>query len=351
VFVDSYLNGIIEGFYGKSWSWQDRHSSVEFLAQSGLATYIYAPKSDAYLRRSWSKPWPLTDIEKLAALADDCRRSGVLWGLGLSPFEAYIDYGPRTRERLHRKLAEIDQLKPDVLCILFDDMRGDVPDLAELQARISQDIAARSSARRFILCPSYYSDDPVLERVFGEMPTNYWQDLGRGLDSAIDFFWTGDRVCSRSYSSDSVAAISDTMGRSPVLWDNYPVNDGEKMCRLLHLRPFSGRPADMEQWSRGHLANPMNQAWLSRIALCTMPVSGVVKPDFVSAVRQQCPQALARLLERDLGLFNDEGLDAIDVLQQQLLVQEYGAIDHPCAAEVLAWLQGAYAFDPACLTD
>lgn len=349
--MDNYLDGIIEGFYGKHWSWQDRHSSVEFLAQSGLTTYIYAPKSDAYLRRNWDQPWPLADIEQLAALAGHCRRSGILWGLGLSPFEAYIDYGPQTRERLRRKLAEIDQLKPDVLCILFDDMRGDVPGLAALQARISQDIAAFSCARRIILCPSYYSEDPVLERVFGEMPANYWQDLGRELDLAMDFFWTGDRVCSRSFSRDSVAAISDAMGRPPVIWDNYPVNDGEKMCRLLHLRPFSGRPVGMAQWLRGHIANPMNQAWLSRIALCTMPVSGSETPDFVTAVRQQCPQVLARLLERDLGLFNDEGLDAIDAPRQRLLLQEYGAVDHPCASEVSAWLRGAYAFDPACLTD
>ncbi|MEM8934075.1 MAG: sulfatase-like hydrolase/transferase, partial [Acidobacteriota bacterium] len=35
---------------------------------------------------------------------------------------------------------------------------------------------------RFIACPTYYSFDPALERVFGAMPENYLTDFGRLLD-------------------------------------------------------------------------------------------------------------------------------------------------------------------------
>jgi hypothetical protein len=269
----------------------------------------------------------------------------------LSPLEAYIDYGARSIDRLRCKLAQIDQLKPDVLCVLFDDMRGDMPQLAAMQARITQDIASMSAAPRLIMCPTYYSEDPVLERVFGARPEGYWQDLGDALDPAIDFFWTGERVCSPCYDRNSVAAISAAMARAPVLWDNYPVNDGEKMSRLLHLRPFSGRPPAAPGWLRGHLANPMNQAWLSRIPLCTMADCDNPAPDFATAVERQCPPQLAQLLQRDLALFSDAGLDAIQPPLQRQLLREYGVIDHPCAQELVAWLQGAYAFDPACLTD
>jgi hyaluronoglucosaminidase len=349
--VEGYLSGVIEGFYGNSWSWRDRHSTVDFLSQCGLASYIYAPKSDPYLRRSWCQSWPRADFEQLQQLAAHCRSSGVLWGLGLSPFEAYIDYGSRTRERLGDKLAEINQLHPDVLCILFDDMRGDIADLAALQVRICEDIAAMSNAQRIIMCPTYYSNDPVLERVFGSMPDNYWVDLGRELAADIDFFWTGEQVCSPAYSRESVADITEAMARAPVLWDNYPVNDGAKMCRKLHLRPFKGRPGDRELWLRGHLANPMNQPWLSRIPLCTMFNAQSPGQDFASAVRQQCPESLAQLLERDVALFQDQGLDCIAEAQRQQLLRDYDAIAHPCAREVSDWLRGAYAFDPACLTD
>jgi len=265
--------------------------------------------------------------------------------------EAYIDYGPGTRKKLAGKLAEINQLQPDVLCILFDDMRGDIAGLAELQVHICEDIAAMSSAQRIILCPTYYSDDPVLERVFGPKPNNYWSDLGRELAAGIDFFWTGEQVCSPAFSCESVAAITEAMARPPVLWDNYPVNDGAKMCRKLHLRPFEDRPGDREQWLRGHLANPMNQPWLSRIPLCTMLDATVSMQGFAAAVRQQCPESLALLLERDVALFQDRGLDCIAEVQRQQLLRDYDAIEHPCAREVSQWLRGAYAFDPACLTD
>ncbi len=346
-----FLTGVVEGFYGRCWTWEERRSSVNFLRENGLNTYIYAPKADTFLRRDWDQPWSEQDFEALLGLGEHCRNRGVRWGIGLSPLEAYIDYGPATLQRLRPKLAAIEQLRPDILCILFDDMRGDVPDLAALQARMVADIAACSSAARVIFCPTYYSDDPVLERVFGAMPGNYWQQLGRELDQSIDFFWTGEKVCSERFSRDTLAAISVAMQRAPVLWDNYPVNDGEKMSRRLNLRPFCNRPEDMPSWCRGHLANPMNQARLSRIALCTMPGCRSPATGFEQAVARQAPGALASLLARDLGLFNDEGLDAIDKAHQRRLVSEYGTFEHPIATEVLGWLQGEYRFDPACLTE
>jgi hypothetical protein len=349
--LETYLTGLIEGFYGRSWSWQERQSSVDFLRNNGLNSYVYAPKADSCLRREWDKPWTDQHYVKLNALAEYCRECGIQWGLGLSPLDAYIDYNARTLERLEPKLAAIDQLRPEILCILFDDMRGDVPNLAQLQVRMVEDIASRSSASRIIVCPTYYSDDPVLERVFGAMPARYWHQLGSELDPAIDFFWTGDRVCSEQFSRESVSVITEAMQRAPVLWDNYPVNDGAKMSRRLNLRPFRGRPADIRQWSRGHLANPMNQACLSRVALCTMPTCYSPAQGFEQALDRTVPRGLASLLQRDLILFNDEGLDAIDSGRQQRLVKEYGAFDHPLADEVVGWLQGDYSFDPACLTD
>src|SRR5690606_38231537 len=91
-----------------------------------------------------------------------------------------------------------------------------------------------SSADRIILCPTYYSDDPVLERVFGERPHNYWQNLGEQLDSRTDIFWTGPRVCSEHFNVEHLHAVGQRLGRKPFLWDNYPVNDGAIKSRHLH---------------------------------------------------------------------------------------------------------------------
>lgn len=90
---------------------------------------------------------------------------------------AHHDYD-RKRPALLEKVRLIDEvLQPDILAVLFDDMKGDTPDLARHQLTIAHDIAAHSKASRLIFCPSYYSTDPVLEKVFGAMPPAIWKSL------------------------------------------------------------------------------------------------------------------------------------------------------------------------------
>ena len=60
-------------------------------------------------------------------------------------------------------------------------MPGDSSSLAQRQAEIVQDVQAWSDANHIIVCPTYYSFDPVLERFFGNRPDDYWEDLGRLL--------------------------------------------------------------------------------------------------------------------------------------------------------------------------
>src|SRR5713226_1918863 len=53
--------------------------------------------------------------------------------------------------------ARLSELDADMLCILFDDMRGDLDGLPDLQAKVISDVCAWSNAQRFIVCPTYYS--------------------------------------------------------------------------------------------------------------------------------------------------------------------------------------------------
>jgi hypothetical protein len=100
-------------------------------------------------------------------------------------------------------------------------MRGDTPDLAERQAAIVQSAAEHGAASRLLCCPSYYSDDPVLDRAFGERPHNYLESLGAAL-SAIEIMWTGEEVCSREISPGHLARVAEQIGRKPFLWDKLP---------------------------------------------------------------------------------------------------------------------------------
>ena len=164
--------GIIEGFYGRPWTWAERAETIAFLAPHGYRFYLYAPKADLYLRRRWKEPHPEADAQNLAALAARCRELGVRFGVGISPFELYTGFDDAAREALGRKLAFADELGVQDLAILFDDMKGDQPDLADRQADIVDWAAGRTGADRVIVCPSYYTDDPVLDR-------DLWPAAGR----------------------------------------------------------------------------------------------------------------------------------------------------------------------------
>ncbi|MEE4192450.1 MAG: beta-N-acetylglucosaminidase domain-containing protein [Halieaceae bacterium] len=339
--------GVIEGFYGREWSWGSRREYAAYLQALGLDTYLYCPKGDAYLRKRWQEPWPAATAGALAQLAAHYRDSGLNFGVGLSPFALYQDYSAASRDALRRRLAEIDAVGGNCLALLFDDMPGELDDLAARQAEIVADVLAWSGAEWLVVCPTYYSYDPVLEQFFGARPTRYWEDLGNSLDLAVDVFWTGNKVCSTTVCADDLAEITRQLQRKPVLWDNYPVNDGARASKFLHLAPLPGRSKDLDGALHGHLCNPMNQAELSRFPLGGLAaLYGGQAPEMDALY----PTALAELLARDQELFEEQGLDAIDAPARERLAAEYRQTGVPAGLEVAAWLRGEYAFDPACLT-
>ena len=343
----TFLMGIVEGFYGREWSWQLRQEYADFLHVSGLNTYLYCPKSDPFLRRRWRERWPENTWRSLVQLGETCRRRRLFWGVGLSPFALYLDYTRPQQARLKARIEEINDLGGALLAVLFDDMPGDCPDLAIRQGEIVADIRAWSSADRLLMCPTYYSFDPALERHFGPMPARYWETLGDVLDPGIEILWTGNKVCSTTIGLSDIQRIAAALGRPPMLWDNYPVNDGEQGCKFLNLRPLSGREHAIGKELRGHLCNPMNQGYLSRFPLAGL---AALYGQTQVTLRDVFPPRLADLLERDMARFQEVGLDGLSPEERDKLAGQYAALGGPGAGEVAAWLRGEYAFDPACLT-
>jgi hyaluronoglucosaminidase len=339
--------GLIEGFFGRPWPWAERADAIRFLAPHGYRFYLYAPKADPWLRRRWQEPYPEAELARLAALREICRAAGVRFGIGLSPFELHLQPGRGWQDLLAAKLAELAQLKPDDLAILFDDMRGDIPDLAERQAAIVHFAAERGVAGRLFCCPSYYSDDPILDAAFGPRPAFYLEHLGRLLDPAVHIFWTGAEVCAREFSCGHLARVAERLRRKPVLWDNYPVNDGARMSQHLHLRAFTGRPASIGGQIAAHGINPASQPLLSRIPALTLAESyrqgdaydyGAA---FVRAARAVLGDDLAERVGRDLLALQDRGLDRLGERRATLRTR-YAAFGHPAAREILAWLDGEW---------
>jgi hypothetical protein len=341
--------GTVEGFFGPPWTWAEREAVMRRLAPEGYGFYLYAPKGDGYLRRRWHESRPAAEADALAGFAAACRGAGVRFGVGLSPFEVHFGFGGDARAVMAHKLAELDSAGLDILAILFDDMRGDLPDLARRQAQIVSFAAERTKASQIIVCPSYYSDDPVLDRVFGPRPDDYLHDLGAALDPAVAIMWTGEEVCSREYSLAHLDRVAEEIGRKPFLWDNYPVNDGPRMGKHLHLRAFTGRPAAVADHIAGHAVNPASQAMLSCIPMLTLGWSYArgeayaYGAAFREAAEAVVGEEMAGLLERHLLMLDDAGLGGLSEEQHANLRTRYTAIEHPAAAEVVRWLDGGYA--------
>jgi hypothetical protein len=355
--VSDFFCGVIEGFYGRQWSWQSRRHYAGFMAEQGFSTYIYAPKGQALLRGQWRQPVDDGTASQLKAVADEYHRHGLRFGVGLSPLGLQEEFSPASRRQLQDKLRQLNELGIDTLCLLFDDMPGAISDLARRQLILVDDMLAVSAASQHIICPSYYSFDPVLESLFGARPVNYWSELGQGLPADVGYFWTGQRVISSSYGQQDLQAITEQMGRKPVLWDNYPVNDGRATSPFLHLRAYTGRPHQLQDWSAGHCVNPMNQAELSRLVLFSLGELYRNRHAYqpwraqLKAFKYCLGDELAQRLLEDVALFQDVGLQALSAQQLEQIQRRYAPYgEQPLIGELLAWLRGEYRFDPACLT-
>jgi len=338
--------GTIEGFYGKPWTWEERRETVSFLARHGYDFYLYAPKADPFLRRRWQEPYPDHLADKLRGLAAHCRNAGVRFGIGLSPYELFNNFDDASRDALASKLTFFDKLGIEDLAILFDDMRGDVPDLAKKQSDIVRWAVERTRASRVIVCPTYYSDDPILDRVFGSRPDGYVEEMGATLDPSIEIFWTGEEVISRQFSPGHLERVTGQLRRKPFLWDNYPVNDGQRMSQYLHLRGFTGRSRISEHIA-GHGINPALQPTLNRIPALTLADSYRLgdayqyAESFRRAAIEVLGETLGTLVREDLLTLQDIGLDRLGEKEKGLR-DRYGGIDHPAAREIISWLDGDY---------
>ena len=338
--------GVIEGFYGTPWSSSVRRDTAGFLAEHGYSFYLYAPKADAILRERWQQDWPSEIRSELEAVAEAYHAHGLLWGVGLSPFEVWRSTRGEARTALKRKVRSFEGLGIDILALLFDDMRGDLEGLATVQAELAELALETTKARRVILCPTYYSYDPLLDSVFGARPEGYLEELGRLLPPEVDVFWTGPGVWSPRYSSEHLEEVTGLLGRKPFLWDNYPVNDVIKSC-FLNLRAFEHRQTELAELAAGHAVNPMTQPFLSRIPLATLRdcyaegSSYSAERAFTRAATRLCGEELARELARDLSLFQDRGRDRIEPGHRRELSEKYRSLGTPYGREVVTWLAGA----------
>lgn len=257
------LRGVIEGFYGPPWSPAARLGLLEFVAERGMNAYVYAPKSDPKHRDRWRDAYDADESARFAELARHTARLGMRFGFALSP-GLDIDYrDERDRGVLLEKLAPLLDAGVEWVVLALDDIpnrAGLAEDQADLTRWLLGALRDRRSGAQLTLVPTEY---------VGTRPTSYLRGLAAGLPADVGVMWTGPTVCSPVIRADDARSWAAALaGRQPILWDNYPVNDGT-MERSLHLGPYRGREPDLTHELDGVLCNPMLQAHASQVALAT----------------------------------------------------------------------------------
>lgn len=280
------FRGVIEGFYREPWPREDRMHLLRWMAAQGMNLYIHAPKFDPYQRLRWREPYPGKAMHQFEREIGAARPRGLSWVPSISPglpivgaWERKEDICfscPADRKVLYRKLNQFWELGVRTFTISFDDViktsshpedaaAYGVGDYAYGQANadllnaVLQHYRKRDPRFRLITVPADYS---------GTTTTPYLEGLRSALHRDVIVMWTGTDVVSRTITCDSARKFGAAIGRTPLLWDNFPVNDYD--AQKLMLGPYDGRAPDLPECLLGIVANPANQARTNKLPLYTV---------------------------------------------------------------------------------
>jgi hypothetical protein len=141
----------------------------------------------------------------------------------------------------------------------------------------------------------------------------YIHILGEGIPEDIPVFWTGTDVAVEVITEEQARNWGRILNRKPLIWDNFPVNDYDTWRAFLG--PLRGRDAELAETTRGIIANPNVEPWLSMIPLYTVAEYALdpygYDPDasFSRALPFLYGEEAARIIEPVVQLYTDFGWD------------------------------------------
>jgi hyaluronoglucosaminidase len=265
-----YYRGVVEGFYGREWTMEERKNIIEYMGKHDYNLYIYAAKADKLHRDEWKVFYGDTFLKDFKKLIDTGKKCNVEVSIAISPGLSLIHSNEEDLDILIKKFKQFSDLGVNTLCLFLDDIPWDLQHeediqkydcLAQAQADFSNKVFEKLSNfvkdLHFILCPTEY---------FGKPHYSYHDILGNNLNKNIDIMWTGPKVCSKIIPDEDAIEIGRSFKRPVIYWDNYPVNDS-MMVPELHMAEYIGRSQNLYKYSKGIVINPMNQANASKIVL------------------------------------------------------------------------------------
>jgi len=158
----AFLCGVVEGFYGRPWTCDQRRELFCRMQRSSMNTYIYAPKDDIKHRALWRQPYTKEEEIKLKALIDAASAEGITFVYAISPgldisFSATVD-----KASLKKKMKQVSKLGCKAFALLFDDINPTLKpndaavyaSSAHAQASLTNELFDHMKEQQFLFCPT-----------------------------------------------------------------------------------------------------------------------------------------------------------------------------------------------------
>ncbi|CAH2265406.1 jg13348 [Pararge aegeria aegeria] len=254
-----FICGVVEGFYGRPWTTEQRKDLFQKLQKWGLDMYVYAPKDDYKHRAYWRELYTVEEAEHLTSLITEAKSHGITFCYALSPGLDITYSSQKEITILKRKLEQVSQFGCMCFALLFDDIEPEMTEadkqifqsFAHAQVSVTNEIHQHLGCPKFLLCPTQYCSTRAVPTVIA---SEYLNTLGTKLSQEIDIMWTGPKVISKTLTTECIEEITQVLRRPPVIWDNLHANDYDQ--KRIFLGPYCGRKPELIPLLRGVLSNP-----------------------------------------------------------------------------------------------
>ncbi|MCU1280284.1 MAG: nagJ [bacterium] len=259
--------GIIEGFYGPTFSVDERTKLIDLAGYLRQNTYVYALKdADPFTHAQWRDPYDTTWAPIIASAVSAAKRNFIDFVWAASPgyyggpnfLSHSIHYGGDADfALLVAKTENLRSLGVQRFALFVDDVAPELvwpddmarfPSLvaahAYLMNRWDDYLMATGAPEHLWVVGTKYTSDST-NSLSGEGWQDYNRTLATALHPGIQMFWTGPQVYSERIGTDDLVPITDIVQRPLLIWDNWPKSP----------EALTGRAPNLDRRAAGLLSN------------------------------------------------------------------------------------------------
>ncbi len=159
-----FICGVVEGFYGRPWTTEQRKDLFAKMQVWGMTSYLYAPKDDCKHRAYWRELYTVEEVEHLQSLVALARACDIDFYYAISPGLDVTYSSAKEAACLKRKLDQVSQLGCRSFALLFDDIEPEMckqdkevfQSFAHAQVALTNAVYEHLGQPNFLFCPTQY---------------------------------------------------------------------------------------------------------------------------------------------------------------------------------------------------